>query len=170
MQSGRTSRGLRPQGSPILDLDPPAGVTRAVQRRNLDLLAELNRRDLERHPHERQLAARMEAYELAFRMQTAVPGVLDLGGESARTLAEYGVGRELFLESNSPEDVEHFPASPGDAMIAAHMSVSKSMLGRYAQIGFATLWDMLNGKGAWKRNEWVWVYTSRPSKPKEIAG
>jgi hypothetical protein len=83
---------LRAHGSPILDLTPPPGVTRAVQRKNLDLLAELNRQDRQRHPHEQQLAARMEAYELAFRMQTAVPGSLDIAGEDAHTLAQYGVG------------------------------------------------------------------------------
>jgi hypothetical protein len=84
---------LRPTGSPILDLAPPAGVTRDVQRKNLDLLATLNRADAERHPHQADLAARMEAYELAFRMQTAVPGVLDISGETQSTLEMYGVGQ-----------------------------------------------------------------------------
>jgi hypothetical protein len=83
---------LRPGGTPILDLDPPAGVTRETQRANLDLLARLNRADLARHPHEADLAARMEAYELAFRMQAEVPGVVDLGGEDDRTLQMYGIG------------------------------------------------------------------------------
>jgi hypothetical protein len=82
---------LRPEGSPILDLVPPAGVTRDVQRNNLDLLARLNRADHQRHPHQADLAARMEAYELAFRMQTAVPGVIDVDGETARTHQMYGL-------------------------------------------------------------------------------
>src|SRR5690606_25508814 len=59
---------LRPTGSPILDLAPPPWVTAEVQRKNLDLLASLNQQDLERHPHEDALAARMAAYELAYRM------------------------------------------------------------------------------------------------------
>ena len=84
---------LRPTGSPILDLAPPPGVTAEVQRKNLDLLAQLNQQDLERRPHEDALAARMESYELAFRMQTEVPGVLDLAGESKETLDKYGVER-----------------------------------------------------------------------------
>ena len=63
-----------------------------MQRRNLDLLAKLNTADRERHPHHDALAARMEAYELAFRMQATVPGVIDLSGEDVRTLAMYGVG------------------------------------------------------------------------------
>jgi len=84
---------LRPAGSPILDLNPPAGVTRDVQRANLDLLARLNQADYERNPHDADLAARMEAYELAFRMQTEVPDVVDLSGEDARTLELYGIGQ-----------------------------------------------------------------------------
>ena len=82
---------LRSGGSPILDLTPPAGVARSTQRRNLDLLAELNRLDAERHPHEAALAARAESYELAYRMQTEVPAALDIGGETAETLSMYGV-------------------------------------------------------------------------------
>ena len=85
---------LRASGSPILDLNPPAGVTPSRQRRNLDLLAELNEQDQERHPHHDDLAARMQAYELAFRMQAEVPGVLDLNSESRKTLDLYGVARE----------------------------------------------------------------------------
>jgi hypothetical protein len=84
---------LRPSGSPILDLTPPAGVTRDVQRANLDLLATLNEADRQRHPQDADLAARMEAYELAFRMQTEVPDDVDLSGEDARTLQMYGVGQ-----------------------------------------------------------------------------
>jgi hypothetical protein len=84
---------LRPEGSPILDLRPPAGVTRAVQRMNLDLLAKLNAADMARNPHQSDLAARMEAYELAFRMQTEVPDIIDLSTEDERTKALYGIGR-----------------------------------------------------------------------------
>lgn len=85
---------LRPTGPPILDLTPPAGVTSEQQRKNLDLLASLNQSHAKDHPQEESLRARMEAYELAYRMQTEVPAALDLSGEDSRTLAEYGVGRE----------------------------------------------------------------------------
>ena len=83
---------LRATGSPILNLAPPPGVTREHQRENLDLLAELNRRHVATSAVGDDLAARVESYELAFRMQAQVPGLLDLGGEDARTLEEYGVG------------------------------------------------------------------------------
>ena len=85
---------LRPKGSPILDLEPMKGVTREHQRENLDLLSKLNEAHAERHPQHTELAARMEAYELAFRMQMQVPEILDLNRETQSTLERYGVGVE----------------------------------------------------------------------------
>jgi hypothetical protein len=82
---------LRSEGSPILDLHPPHGITRDMQRRSLDLLGELNQGHAQIHPQHADLAARMESYELAFRMQMQVPGILDLGKESAATRADYGL-------------------------------------------------------------------------------
>ncbi len=85
---------LRAQGSPILDLRPPAGVTPEHQRRNLDLLADLNREDARRHPHHQDPLARTASYELAFRMQMEVPPVLDLSKEDPKLLRDYGIGDE----------------------------------------------------------------------------
>lgn len=85
---------LRPTGSPILDLQPPAGVTPERQRRNLDLLASMNQRHAEAHPEHQELSARLESYELAFRMQTEVPDAIDLSGEDQRTLSMYGIGND----------------------------------------------------------------------------
>jgi hypothetical protein len=82
---------LRPEGSPILNLTPPAGVTKDHQRQNLDLLAKLNRRHLQDHPQSELLSARLDSYELAFRMQDDVQRVLDLSRESQHTQEEYGV-------------------------------------------------------------------------------
>lgn len=84
---------LRPTGSPILDLNPPPGVTEEVQRANLDLIAELNRGDLSRYPHQNDLAARMESYELAFRMQSQVPDLIDLSKETDATKEMYGLDK-----------------------------------------------------------------------------
>ncbi len=83
---------LRPTGSPILDLRPPDNMPMELQRKNLDLLSKLNAVHAETHPHHEALSVRMDNYELAFRMQMQVPKVLDLSGEDARTLAEYGIG------------------------------------------------------------------------------
>lgn len=84
---------LRAKGSPILDLYPPEGVTTQRQRKNLDLIARLNTAHAERHPEHEELAARMNNYELAFRMQMQVPEVLDLSNEDARTRDLYGIGQ-----------------------------------------------------------------------------
>ena len=85
---------LRPQGSPILDLQPPPGVSPEHQRKNLDLLSQLNERHFKEHTWHEELAARMENYELAFRMQMQVPGILDIESEDARTKELYGLDRE----------------------------------------------------------------------------
>ena len=84
---------LRHRGSPILDLAPAYGVRPEAQRANHNLLAELNAADLGRNPQHEEISARMAAYELAFRMQAEVPGVIDLAREDARTLAMYGIGQ-----------------------------------------------------------------------------
>lgn len=85
---------LRPNGSPILDLSPPVGVTAEHQRKNLDLIARLNAAHAAEHPGHDELTARMDTYELAFRMQMQVPEVLDLSQEDAKTRALYGIGQE----------------------------------------------------------------------------
>jgi hypothetical protein len=83
---------LRPQGSPILNLNPPPGVTRERQRTNLDLLKKFNQEHLASRPRRSDLETRMGSYELAYRMQTEVPGILDLEGEGQSTLDSYGIG------------------------------------------------------------------------------
>lgn len=85
---------LRATGAPVLDLAPPAGVTPTHQRANLDLLTDLNRKHAGDRPGRDDLAARMESYELAFRMQAEVPGLLDLSKEDRKTRALYGVGEK----------------------------------------------------------------------------
>jgi len=85
---------LRSQGSPILDIQPPPGVSRAHQRKNLDFLQALNQEHLAAHPGHDDLVARMRNYELAFRMQMEVPNTLRIDDESQGTLDRYGVGVE----------------------------------------------------------------------------
>jgi len=86
---------LRAKGAPILDLFPPKGVTRGRQRRNLDLLSDLNKEHAELHPDHDELAARMQNYELTFRMQMQVPDILDIGQESEQTQRMYGLENPL---------------------------------------------------------------------------
>lgn len=83
---------LRAAGSPILDLAPQQFKSREHQRRALDELNRLNQSHLSRIGTEDQkLQARMESYELAFRMQTEIPDVIDLSKESQSTLDLYGL-------------------------------------------------------------------------------
>ena len=82
---------LRPEGSPILDLQSQSFKSRDHQRRALDELAFLNQQHLKGHAQHNELEARIESYELAYRMQMAVPGVMDLDSESEKTQQLYGL-------------------------------------------------------------------------------
>jgi hypothetical protein len=85
---------FRPEGNPILDLAGPSHLDRTAQRRQLDLLAQLNDQHLAERPGGQELAARAATYELAYRMQSETPEAVDLSQESAETLAMYGVGQQ----------------------------------------------------------------------------
>ena len=85
---------FRPAGNPILNLQGPSHIDRAAQRRQLDLLAKLNQQHLDSRPGGLELAARIQTYELAFRMQAEAPQAVDLAKESKATLEMYGVGRQ----------------------------------------------------------------------------
>ena len=85
---------LRSTGSPLLDLHPPDYKSRAHQRRSLEQLARLNQRHAELHPEHRALQSRMASYELAFRMQMAVPGILSLDREPQYVHQAYGLERK----------------------------------------------------------------------------
>ncbi|MEM7312769.1 MAG: DUF1501 domain-containing protein [Planctomycetota bacterium] len=82
---------LRPNGTPILNLDRPSGMSAAQQRREFDALARLNREHLSRHPDASELEARISAYELAFRMQTAAPQLVDISDEPEHVRELYGL-------------------------------------------------------------------------------
>jgi hypothetical protein len=82
---------FRSQGSPLIDLTNPRGVSDKTQRESLDLLAALNREHLNDRPSESELAARLQSYELAFRMQTAATDAVDLSKESRQTRELYGL-------------------------------------------------------------------------------
>ncbi len=82
---------MRPGKTPILDLKPAGGMSVARQRSTLDLVHALNEQHAEERGHDSTLTARMNAYELAFRMQTSAPEAMDLAGESPATLGMYGV-------------------------------------------------------------------------------
>jgi uncharacterized protein DUF1501 len=79
------------KGAVINDLFPARAIAADVERDSRELQALLNRADLAQSGEEAELAARMKAYELAARMQLAVPRVTDLSGETAATQSLYGL-------------------------------------------------------------------------------
>lgn len=82
---------IRAGRSPILHLRPPEGVSPVRQKRALELIQRLNREHLEAREIDEELQARIHAYELAFRMQTAAPAVVNLDEETATTKKLYGI-------------------------------------------------------------------------------
>ncbi len=81
---------LRSSGDPILYLSNPQGMSAESQRARLDALKDLNAEHLER-TGDAEIASRIHSYELAYRMQSAGPELVDLSKESAATLEMYGI-------------------------------------------------------------------------------
>jgi len=81
---------FRSQGDPILHASNPPGLDAKAQRASLDLMQQLNQQRLD-VVGDPEIATRMEAYEMAFRMQSRAPELMDFSQESATTLASYGV-------------------------------------------------------------------------------
>ena len=85
---------VRPEGSPILNLQPREGTGRRLQRRLLDELRARNDEHRAGRPGESELAARIASYELGYRMQESAPEAFDLATEDAATRALYGLDEE----------------------------------------------------------------------------
>jgi hypothetical protein len=82
---------FRASGTPVANLHLPPGVSPAARRNQLQFLDELNAVHLRRHPRNSELEARISNYELAARMQTSVPAVLDISQETLETRKLYGL-------------------------------------------------------------------------------
>jgi hypothetical protein len=85
---------LRAQGEPILDLQPPEGITDSVQRKLLDELRAYNTEHESTRGFNSNLAARIASYELAYKMQQYAPETVDLSRESETTKELYGMDQE----------------------------------------------------------------------------
>ncbi|MFT5469781.1 MAG: hypothetical protein ACI8UO_004903 [Verrucomicrobiales bacterium] len=116
---------LRPTGSPILDLESQSNKTREHQRKALDTLGFLNDQHSSRYPEHADLSARMESYELAYRMQMEVPEVVDLKGEPDHIRETYGMNNSVTRDF-------------GTQCLMARRLVEKGV--RFVQI-FAGGWD-----------------------------
>jgi hypothetical protein len=80
------------QGEPVLNLANPAGITREMQRAQIETVQEINRQRYEMML-DPEINSRIAAYELAFRMQSAAPELIDLGSERPSTRDAYGTER-----------------------------------------------------------------------------
>ncbi len=89
LPSRYTGVALRSSGDPVLYLENPEGVDRNSRRAMLDALAGLNQQTLQRFG-DPETRTRMVQYEMAYRMQSSVPELVDLSGESKATLDLYG--------------------------------------------------------------------------------
>ena len=90
---------LKPKGNPIENLDRHKHMTAGAQRSQLDFLKSMNQNNLEKAEFSSELAARIESFELAHKMQTAAPEALDLNNEPQHIRDLYGVGNK---------DCDHF--------------------------------------------------------------
>ncbi len=86
---------FRSQGTPILNLEPPRDLGRRRQRALLDVAGQLNRAHADRYPGDPELQARIESYELAYRMQSEALNAVDLKAEPSHISELYGLDDEV---------------------------------------------------------------------------
>lgn len=124
---------FRNQGSPVLNLENPQGVSRDFQGRSLQAINDLNRLRYSGTGNP-EVASRIEAYELAFRMQQTAPELLDLSGESKATLEAYGVERT----DNEKGSTAGFAASYARNCLLARRMIERGV--RFVTL-FLSTWD-----------------------------
>jgi hypothetical protein len=120
---------LRSTGAPILNLDNPRGIAAVDQQRFIAAVNDLNRLRLA-DTGDGEIATRIAAYEMAFRMQSSAPELMDLSGESQETLALYG-------------------AEPGKPSFAMNCLLARRLVERgvrFVQL-YHTDWDHHGNKG-----------------------
>ena len=119
---------FRSAGEPVLYLNNPGGVDAETQRSSLDSLNRLNGMSLQ-GVGDPDIAARIQSYEMAYRLQTSAPELMDLSSESPETLARYGV------------------KDPKEASFARNCLLSRRLLERgvrFVQL-FHEAWDQHGG-------------------------
>jgi hypothetical protein len=124
---------FRNQGSPVLNLENPPGISPGLQHRSLEAINSLNSQRFDRTLHP-EIASRIKNYELAFRMQSAAPDLLDLSGESKATLEAYGVDRS---EADA-SDKNGFQGSYSRNCLLARRMVERGV--RFVTL-FLSTWD-----------------------------
>ncbi|HMC10348.1 MAG TPA: DUF1501 domain-containing protein [Pirellulaceae bacterium] len=130
---------FRSQGDPVLFLSDPPGITRDDRRRLLNGVQALNREQLA-DVGDPEIATRISQYEMAFRMQSSVPELMDLAGEKIETLELYG-------------------AKPGQASFANNCLLARRLVERgvrFVQL-FHADWDTHSN-----------IETGLPARTKEV--
>jgi hypothetical protein len=120
---------LRSGGEPILDLTTPEGISATRQRRAIEAIRSLNQDRLEA-TGDPEIATRIAAYEMAYKMQTSAPELIDLSGETAETMKLYG-------------------AEPGKPSFANNCLLARRLVergARFVQL-YHTDWDHHGGPG-----------------------
>lgn len=110
LPSLHTGVPFRSQGSPIINVQNPAGVNQKIQRDTLNLIRALNERHLD-VVGDPEISSRISAYEMAFRMQSRAPELMDFSQETKETLAMYG-------------------AEPGKSSFASHCLLARRLVER----------------------------------------
>ncbi|MDX1930222.1 MAG: DUF1501 domain-containing protein [Pirellulaceae bacterium] len=121
---------LRNQEEPIVNLTTPSAVNQVEQRKVIDLVVELNRQRLAETGDD-EISTRINAYEMAYRMQTSAPALMDTSDEDAATLELYGI------------------ADPKEASFARNCLLARRLVERgvrFIQL-YHTNWDSHGGVG-----------------------
>jgi hypothetical protein len=160
---------LRGGHQPVRNLAVPEGVSLGERQRTFELIQSLNRAGAVAQDDE--LAARINSYELAFRMQTAAPALFDLSGETRETLDLYGVGveptddyaRRCLLARRMVEQGVRFVTvvsggGPGNLQWDAHKDIEENHLRMAPQVDqpIAALLTDLKRRGLLESTLVVW--------------
>ena len=137
-----------------------------LQRRNLDMLNEINRLKLEQDKINNRLEGVIESYELAFRMQTAVPNIMDISKETQDTLDRYGInqkgtdnfGKQCLMARKFAEAGVRF-IELGIGSWDFHTDIKKNMTDKCAAIDkpIAALISDLKAKGMLEETLIIWA-------------
>ena len=157
---------FRSEGNPVLNLKRPDDVTREDQRAQLDLLGRLNREHLKEHPGHSDLAARIDSFELAYRMQSEAADVVDLSQESADTRARYGIdnpqsrsfGSKCLMARRLVESGVRFVQVFSDGEWDAHSDLTANHTGHCAatDVPIDALLTDLKQRGLWDSTLVIW--------------
>ena len=111
---------FRSEGEPILNLNNPKGLPASLQRKGLDALSKLNIRRASQIG-DNEIDSRIANYELAYRMQSAAPDLMDISNESEKTLEAYGLNRQPKSKSGRGGNASNYHTYAKNCLLARRM-------------------------------------------------